>query len=78
MNPNMQKVGELIKFEGYDAKDNYVVVTGNSICVSIEPLVGVSQSDIYPDMLDVYNFNTEEFILMSKSALLKVIQGETL
>lgn len=76
MNLDIQKIGEAVKFESYDYNGKPIVVSSNSICVSIEPLVGVAQSDIYPDMLDVYNFNTEEFILMSKSALLKVIQGE--
>lgn len=76
MNLDIQKIGEAVKFESYDYNGKPITVSSSSICVSIEPLVGVAQSDIYPDMLDVYNFNTEEFILMSKSALLKVIQGE--
>lgn len=76
MSKEIQTIGEYVKYDGYTVNGKTVVECSDSICVSINPLIGVSNSDIYKDMLDVYNFDTEELVRMSKAALLKVLQGE--
>lgn len=68
-------VGEFVKFGSYSENGKSFTVTSNSVCVSIDPLIGVSNNDIDENILDVYNFDTETYTRMCKSTLLKVIQG---
>lgn len=76
MNREGQKIGELVILGEYTEDGKTIVTYSDSVCVSIYPLVGVAQSHIYEDMLDVYIFDTDELVRMPKSILLKVIQGD--